>query len=142
VTPKGSGSRGEAATSRSSRPSVTATLTSAKRVRPGLVGLSRRVPDGIDRPSYAETGQPPAPLTTHVRSADVIDRMRRAGALAAEVLITVGEAVTPGITTDELDAIGHDAIVAAGAYPSPLNYRNFPSATASPTRAGSTTATS
>ena len=31
-----------------------------------------------------------------------------------------------GKTTDEVDAEVHDAIVAAGAYPAPLNYRGFP----------------
>jgi methionine aminopeptidase len=30
------------------------------------------------------------------------------------------------VTTDEIDAKVHDAIVAAGAYPSPLNYFGFP----------------
>lgn len=32
----------------------------------------------------------------------------------------------PGVTTDDIDAKVHDAIVAAGAYPSPLNYFGFP----------------
>tara|TARA_B100000424_G_scaffold271390_1_gene273905 strand:- start:178 stop:924 length:747 start_codon:yes stop_codon:yes gene_type:complete len=52
--------------------------------------------------------------------------MRKAGAIAAEVLLHVGEKVTPGITTDRLDQIAHDEIVRHGAYPSPLNYRGFP----------------
>src|SRR4029078_13362255 len=34
--------------------------------------------------------------------------------------------VAPGITTDELDAIGHDFLVEHGAYPSTLGYRGFP----------------
>jgi hypothetical protein len=33
-----------------------------------------------------------------------------------------GRAVAPGVTTDEIDALVHEAIVQAGAYPSPLNY--------------------
>ena len=32
----------------------------------------------------------------------------------------------PGVTTDEVDHIVHEAIVQAGAYPSPYNYFNFP----------------
>lgn len=52
--------------------------------------------------------------------------MRTAGRVAAEVLVEVGRHVAPGVTTDELDRIGHDAMVAAGAYPSTLNYRGFP----------------
>jgi len=42
------------------------------------------------------------------------------------VLDIVGEAVAPGVTTDELDAIAHDAYIDAGGYPSPLGYRGFP----------------
>jgi methionyl aminopeptidase len=103
----------------------TLTLTRREPVKPGIIGLRRQVPDNIPRPSYAETGEPPPPLDQHVRTPEQIERMRRAGALAAEVLITVGEAVEPGITTDRLDALGHETIVAAGAYPSPLNYRGF-----------------
>jgi len=52
--------------------------------------------------------------------------MRIAGNVAADVLIEVGRAIQPGITTDELDRIGHEASIARGAYPSPLNYRGFP----------------
>ncbi|GBN20679.1 Methionine aminopeptidase 1D, mitochondrial, partial [Araneus ventricosus] len=32
----------------------------------------------------------------------------------------------PDVTTDELDAIAHDACIKYEAYPSPLNYRGFP----------------
>jgi methionyl aminopeptidase len=38
----------------------------------------------------------------------------------------VGKAVAPGVTTDELDRVGHEAYIARGAYPSPLNYKHFP----------------
>src|SRR5439155_7816300 len=41
---------------------------------------------------------------------------------AADVLIAVGAAVRPGITTDELDELCHAEAIARGAYPSPLNY--------------------
>jgi methionyl aminopeptidase len=52
--------------------------------------------------------------------------MRRACRLAAEVLIEAGSVVGPGITTDELDAVAHDAYLARGAYPSTLGYRGYP----------------
>jgi len=42
------------------------------------------------------------------------------------VLNKAGEAIQCGVTTDEIDAIAHNACVAAGAYPSPLLYRGFP----------------
>jgi methionyl aminopeptidase len=52
--------------------------------------------------------------------------MRAAGKLAAEVLNHAGSLVRPGVTTEEIDAAVHAMIVAAGAYPSPLNYGGFP----------------
>lgn len=61
-----------------------------------------------------------------VRTPDEIADMRKAGAVAAEVLLHVGKHVEVGITTDKLDQIAHDETVRLGAYPSPLNYRGFP----------------
>lgn len=52
--------------------------------------------------------------------------MRKAGALAAEVLDMVTEHVKPGVTTDQLNSVCHDYIVEKGAIPAPLNYRGFP----------------
>ena len=52
--------------------------------------------------------------------------MRRAGAAAAEILLEVGSQVEPGITTDYLDEVAHEATIDKGGYPSPLNYRGFP----------------
>ena len=52
--------------------------------------------------------------------------MRRAGRLAAEVLDMIVAHVVPGVSTEELDRICHDYIIAHGATPSPLNYRGFP----------------
>ncbi len=52
--------------------------------------------------------------------------MRRAGRLAAETLDLLTPHVRPGVTTEELDRIAHDFIVAQQAIPAPLNYRGFP----------------
>lgn len=52
--------------------------------------------------------------------------MRLAGRLAADALQEVGRHVAPGVTTDELDRIGHEYLCDHGAYPSTLGYRNFP----------------
>ena len=86
----------------------------------------RTVPAGIARPEYAASGQPSDRASRAVRTDDEIEAMRRAGQVAADALIEVGRHVRPGITTEELDRIGHDAMVAAGSYPSTLNYRGFP----------------
>ena len=96
------------------------------RVRPGRLGPTRSVPESIPRPPYADSGEAirrPEPV---VKSPDVIERMRRAGRAAAEVLAETAAAIRPGITTDELDGICHDACIARGGYPSPLNYNGFP----------------
>ncbi|HET8930754.1 MAG TPA: type I methionyl aminopeptidase [Acidimicrobiales bacterium] len=95
-------------------------------IRPQLQSPRRAVPESIERPPYADTGERSVRGETDVKSADVIERMRRTGEAAAEILRTVGDAVAPGVTTDELDEICHDASIAAGGYPSPLNYGGFP----------------
>jgi methionyl aminopeptidase len=52
--------------------------------------------------------------------------MRRAGRLAAETLDFITPHAVPGISTDELNRMCHDFIVARDAVPAPLNYRGFP----------------
>jgi methionyl aminopeptidase len=44
----------------------------------------------------------------------------------ARAIALVGENCKPGVTTDELDRIGHDFLISQGAYPSALQYRGFP----------------
>lgn len=95
-------------------------------VRPGLLSPMRTVPSRIALPDYAHTGRPSDRRSRAVRTPEEIPKMRLAGQLAAEVLIEVGEAIAPGVTTDELDRVGHEAAIARDSYPSPLNYRGFP----------------
>jgi methionyl aminopeptidase len=84
------------------------------------------VPAHIPRPEYVDR-EAPAPYTgPEVKDADTIARMRRAGKLAAQALQEVGRHVQPGVTTDELDRVGHAFLVEHGAYPSTLGYRGFP----------------
>ena len=95
-------------------------------VRPGATSPRRQVPVGIERPDYAEDGRPKRTREPFVKDAATIERMRRAGRVAPAVLETTGTAVAPGVTTDELDAVAHEACASFGAYPSPLDYRGFP----------------
>jgi len=95
-------------------------------VTAGLVSPMRTVPIGIPRPDYALSGNPSSRDARAVRTPEEIDAMRVAGRVAADALIEVGRHVRPGVTTDELDRIGHDAMVDAGSYPSTLNYRGYP----------------
>lgn len=63
-------------------------------------------------------------ITIHT-SAD-FEKMRAAGKLAAEILDFITPHVQIGVTTDELNKLCHDKIIAAGAIPAPLNYKGFP----------------
>lgn len=93
---------------------------------PGRIGPERPVPRSIARPEYVGRPAPAKHVGGDVYDEPTIDRIRAAGRVAADAIAAVGAAVRPGITTDELDAIGHEVVVAAGAYPSTLGYRGFP----------------
>jgi methionyl aminopeptidase len=97
-----------------------------ERILPGAVGPRRAVPIEIQRPDYAESGEPRRWDEPRVKSPEVLERMHRAGRVAAEILALAGEQVRPGVTTDELDAFVHEAHVDRGVYPSPLNYKGYP----------------
>src|SRR4051812_8246822 len=100
----------------------------ASYVRPGRLSPRREVPASIPRPDYvgAPGGRPVERGSGRPKTADEIARMRVAGRAAAEVLELTAAAVRPGITTDELDAICHQACIERGGYPSPLGYHGYP----------------
>jgi methionyl aminopeptidase len=86
----------------------------------------RSVPAGIPRPEYVGKPGPSRFEGSDVYSADAIALIRESGRIAARAIELVGQAVRPGITTDELDAIGHEYMIAHDAYPSTLGYRGYP----------------
>jgi len=96
------------------------------RVLPGLVSPMRTVPEHIGRPPYAGTGEVFSLDESNVKSPDVIERMRVAGKMAGEILRLAGEAVAPGVTTEQLDEYVHQLHIERDAYPSPLNYQGYP----------------
>jgi methionyl aminopeptidase len=93
-------------------------------VRAGQVASLREVPSDVKTPDYVTTGNPGPPVIQQLRG-DKLDRMRIASRVAAEVLVEVGAAVAPGVTTDHLDEVAHAAYLARGAYPSTLLYRGY-----------------
>ena len=93
---------------------------------PGVVSPRRAVPASIPRPEYVDQPAPTPYDGPEVKDPDVIERMRVAGKVAAQALEEVGRHARPGVTTDELDRVGHDFLVDHGAYPSTLGYRSFP----------------
>ncbi|HLI54733.1 MAG TPA: type I methionyl aminopeptidase [Acidimicrobiales bacterium] len=96
------------------------------RVAPGRVSPMLSVPEHIVPTDYYRTGQPRRWDEPMVKSPEVIERMRVACRVAAEVLRVAGDAVAPGVTTDELDRVAHQAYIERGAYPSTLNYHGYP----------------
>src|SRR6478672_12717014 len=60
------------------------------------------------------------------RSPDDIAKMRKAGLVVAEMHEKIREAIRPGVTTLELDAIGREVIQRRGARSNFLNYHGFP----------------
>ncbi|HVL32149.1 MAG TPA: type I methionyl aminopeptidase [Actinomycetota bacterium] len=60
------------------------------------------------------------------KTPDEIQKMRRAGAVVAETLAVLREAVRPGVSTRELDEIAEREITGRGAIPSFKGYRGFP----------------
>ena len=66
-------------------------------------------------------------MTVNIKSQEDIEKMRRVGLLAADVLNMIGPHVQPGITTDHLNTLCHQFIVdEQQAIPAPLNYNGFP----------------
>ncbi len=98
----------------------------AATVTPGTVSSRRSVPPSITRPEYVDKDRPAPFAGSEVKDARTIELMRVAGRVAAQALQAVGETVAPGVTTDELDRVGHEFLLDHGAYPSTLGYRGFP----------------
>ena len=104
-------------------------------LRPWKVTEKSIVPEGIALPDYSNHPEGrSASEELDKRNRDVIrvynptqiEGIRKACAIGREVLDAAGKAVRVGITADELDKIVHDETIKRGAYPSPLNYYNFP----------------
>jgi methionyl aminopeptidase len=93
---------------------------------PGAVSSRLDVPAHIPQPYYVAEREWKQRRETEIKDADTIARMRVAGRVAAQALEEVGRHVAPGITTDELDRIGHEFLCALDAYPSTLGYRGYP----------------
>ncbi|OCF36461.1 methionine aminopeptidase, type I [Kwoniella heveanensis BCC8398] len=92
----------------------------------------RLVPPHIARPDYADHPQGFSACEAvrekgvKILTKEEIAKMRYVCKLAREVLDLTASHIKPGITTDELDAICHQACVDRNSYPSPLNYAKFP----------------
>lgn len=61
-----------------------------------------------------------------IKNTKEIDGIRRSSQLAAETLRYLSQFVKPGISTEELNQLGHQFIVKHLATPAPLNYGGYP----------------
>jgi methionyl aminopeptidase len=95
-------------------------------VAPGVLSGRRNVPASIARPEYVDQPAPAKFTGSEVKDAETIEKMRIAGRLAARAMEAAAAAIAPGVTTDELDRIGHEYMLDHGAYPSTLGYRRYP----------------
>jgi methionyl aminopeptidase len=103
-------------------------------LRPCQKTAKRTVPDHIARPDYAthpmgvsfSEQDDKRSMAIKVYNSEEIAGIREACRIGREVLDIAGAAVKAGITCDELDRVVHEATVERNAYPSPLNYYQFP----------------
>ncbi len=91
-------------------------------VQPGRISPLRPVPEAIDKPTWADGGHADRWDEPRVKSPEIIERMRRTGRDAADLLAYLGTLCQPGVTTDEIDAACHQRAIELNAYPSPLAY--------------------
>jgi methionyl aminopeptidase len=95
-------------------------------VAPGVVSPRRPVPATIERPEYVDRPAPARDSGPEVKDAETIERMRVAGRIAAQAMAAAAAVIAPGVTTDEVDRVGHEFLLDHGAYPSTLGYKGFP----------------
>ncbi|GCF01463.1 methionine aminopeptidase 1 [Zygosaccharomyces mellis] len=92
----------------------------------------RYTPEDIEKPDWAANGMPFSEqrndrlnkIPTYTK--EEIKKIRKVCMMGREIIDTAAAAIRPGITTDELDEIVHRETIERKAYPSPLNYYNYP----------------
>ena len=92
----------------------------------GKLSPEMKVPAAIRRPEYVGKPAPKTYAGDNVYDSHEIERIRAAGKIASGALDAIGDALRPGMTTNEIDVIAHEYVVSHGAYPSTLGYRGYP----------------
>ena len=65
-------------------------------------------------------------MSITIKTPEEQQKMREAGQAAAEVLLMIAPHVKAGVSTDEINRLCHEFIVAQGDIPAPLNYGGAP----------------
>ena len=95
-------------------------------LKPGTLSPKRAVPAHIDRPGYMFHSGPEGVTASDIKTPETVEKIRRAGRIAAQAMEAAAAAIAPGVTTDALDKIAHEYLCDHGAYPSCLGYMGFP----------------
>ncbi len=61
-----------------------------------------------------------------IKNEEEIEKMRKAGKLAARTLDFISPCIKEGVSTEKIDQLCYDFIIKNDAYPAPLNYHGFP----------------
>ena len=65
-------------------------------------------------------------MVVTIKSAEEIEKMRRAGRLLARVHEELAKAIRPGVSTKEIDRVCEELIRGCGCTPNFLNYEGYP----------------
>jgi methionyl aminopeptidase len=95
-------------------------------IQPATISPPREVPASIPRPPYVGRTAPDRYTGDDVQTPETIERIRIAGRIAAQAMHAAAAAISPGVTTDDLDRVVHEFLIDHRAYPSTLGYRGFP----------------
>lgn len=95
-------------------------------LKPGTLSPKRAVPAHIDRPEYMFHSGPEVVTASDIKTPETVEKIRRAGRIAAQAMEAAASAIAPGVTTDALDKIAHEYLCDHDAYPSCLGYMGFP----------------
>ena len=77
-------------------------------LKPGTLSPKRAVPAHIDRPEYMFHSGPEVVTASDIKTPETVEKIRRAGRIAAQAMEAAAAAIAPGITTDALDIINLD----------------------------------
>ena len=95
-------------------------------LKPGTLSPKLSVPAHIERPEYMFHSGPEVVTASDIKTPETVEKIRRAGRIAAQAMEAAAAAIAPGVTTDALDKIAHEYLCDHGAYPSCLGYMGFP----------------
>ena len=95
-------------------------------VAPGIISPRRPVPASIDRPEYVDKPSPVATPAPRSRTPRPSSRCGSPAGSPPRRWRRPPRRIAPGVTTDEIDRVGHEFLLDHGAYPSTLGYRGFP----------------